>query len=54
MNRVLGDYFEVLMYKIFVSIDEHTNIAEVRLSFNFFISIIYYIFFALIKEAVIP
>ncbi|XP_078360710.1 protein FAM91A1-like [Oculina patagonica] len=28
MNRVLGDYFEVLMYKIFVSIDEHTNIAE--------------------------
>ena len=29
MNRVLGDYFEVLMYKIFVSIDEHTNIKEV-------------------------
>ncbi|XP_068680843.1 protein FAM91A1-like [Montipora foliosa] len=28
MNRVLGDYFETLMYKIFVSIDEHTNIAE--------------------------
>ncbi|RMX37295.1 hypothetical protein pdam_00008922 [Pocillopora damicornis] len=28
MNRVLGDYFEVLMYKIFVSIDEHTNIKE--------------------------
>ena len=35
MNRVLGDYFEVLMYKIFVSIDEHTNIAEVSLSFIF-------------------
>jgi len=29
MNRVLGDYFETLLYKIFVSIDEHTNIAEV-------------------------
>ena len=38
MNRVLGDYFEVLMYKIFVSIDEHTNIAEVSLSLNFHIS----------------
>ena len=33
MNRVLGDYFETLMYKIFVSIDEHTNIAEVSLRF---------------------
>ena len=30
MNRVLGDYFETLLYKIFVSIDEHTNIAEVK------------------------
>lgn len=29
MNRVLGDYFETLLYKIFVSIDEHTSIAEV-------------------------
>nr|XP_006815081.1 PREDICTED: protein FAM91A1-like [Saccoglossus kowalevskii] len=28
MNRVTGDYFETLLYKIFVSIDEHTNIAE--------------------------
>lgn len=28
MNRVLGDYFETLMYKIFVSIDENTTIAE--------------------------
>ncbi|KAK3746262.1 hypothetical protein QZH41_016510 [Actinostola sp. cb2023] len=28
MNRVLGDYFETLLYKIFVSIDEHTNISE--------------------------
>ena len=29
MNRVLGDYFETLLYKIFVSIDEHTTVAEV-------------------------
>ncbi|KAK3600385.1 hypothetical protein CHS0354_016001 [Potamilus streckersoni] len=28
MNRVLGDYFETLLYKIFVSIDEHTTVAE--------------------------
>ncbi len=30
MNRVLGDYFETLLYKIFVSIDENTTVAEVR------------------------
>lgn len=30
MNRVLGDYFETLLYKIFVSIDEHTSVAEVK------------------------
>lgn len=30
MNRVQGDYFETLLYKIFVSIDEQTNVAEVR------------------------
>ena len=29
MNRVLGDYFETLLYKIFVSIDEHTTVSEV-------------------------
>jgi hypothetical protein len=29
MNRVLGDYFETLLYKIFVSIDEHTTVDEV-------------------------
>lgn len=29
MNRVLGDYFETLLYKIFVSIDEHTSVKEV-------------------------
>uniref|UniRef100_A0A8C0IM69 Family with sequence similarity 91 member A1 n=1 Tax=Chelonoidis abingdonii TaxID=106734 RepID=A0A8C0IM69_CHEAB len=29
MNRLQGDYFETLLYKIFVSIDEHTNVAEV-------------------------
>ncbi|KAK4882938.1 hypothetical protein RN001_006257 [Aquatica leii] len=28
MNRVLGDYFETLLYKIFVSIDEHMTIGE--------------------------
>lgn len=31
MNRTLGDYFETLLYKIFVSIDEHTTVGEVRL-----------------------
>ena len=37
MNRVLGDYFETLLYKIFVSIDEHTTVAEVIESvFNIF------------------
>lgn len=29
MNRVLGDNFENLLYKIFVSIDEHTSVIEV-------------------------
>lgn len=28
MNRVSGDYFEKLMYKIFVSADEHMSISE--------------------------
>ncbi|MGH0132639.1 UNVERIFIED_CONTAM: hypothetical protein FKN15_058550 [Acipenser sinensis] len=28
MNRVQGDYFETLLYKIFVSIDEYTNVSE--------------------------
>ncbi|KJE91689.1 hypothetical protein, variant [Capsaspora owczarzaki ATCC 30864] len=28
MNRVTGDYFETLLYKIFVTIDEHTTIAD--------------------------
>ena len=28
MNRVQGDYFETLLYKIFVSIDEHTSVGE--------------------------
>uniref|UniRef100_A0AAZ3QIU4 FAM91A1 n=1 Tax=Oncorhynchus tshawytscha TaxID=74940 RepID=A0AAZ3QIU4_ONCTS len=32
MNRVQGDYFETLLYKIFVSIDEQTNVSEVVLS----------------------
>lgn len=28
MNRVTGDYFETLLYKIFVSIDENTQIGD--------------------------
>lgn len=28
MNRVLGDFFETLLYKIFVSIDENTTVGE--------------------------
>ena len=36
MNRVLGDYFETLLYKIFVSIDEHTTVAEVRIIMTFY------------------
>lgn len=28
MNRIVGDYFEVLLYKLFVSTDEHTNVVE--------------------------
>lgn len=28
MNRIVGDYFEVLLYKLFVSTDEHTTILE--------------------------
>ena len=30
MNRVQGDFFETLLYKIFVSIDENTTVAEVN------------------------
>ena len=28
MNRVQGDYFETLLYKVFVSIDERTSMAD--------------------------
>lgn len=35
MNRVQGDYFETLLYKIFVSIDEHTNVAEVSVTMSY-------------------
>ncbi len=28
MNRVLGDYFENLLYKLFVSVDERTNVQQ--------------------------
>ncbi|CAJ0561444.1 unnamed protein product, partial [Mesorhabditis spiculigera] len=29
MNRVLGDYFETLLYKIFVAIDDQTTVHEI-------------------------
>ena len=35
MNRVLGDYFETLLYKIFVSIDEHTTVSEVIFAYKY-------------------
>jgi hypothetical protein len=28
MNRTIGDYFETLLYKLFVSIDENTSVSE--------------------------
>ena len=28
MNRVQGDYFENLLYKVFVTISEHVNMTE--------------------------
>ena len=28
MNRVSGDYFETLLYKVFVTINEHTQVSE--------------------------
>ena len=31
MNRVLGDYMETMLYKVFVSIDEETSVREVQL-----------------------
>lgn len=38
MNRVLGDYFENLLYQIFVAIDEQTTVREVYFElFGFFI-----------------
>ena len=38
MNRVLGDYMETMLYKVFVSIDEETTVAEVNILhfMNFF------------------
>lgn len=37
MNRILGDYFETLLYKIFVSIDEHTTVGEVSVLLSYLI-----------------
>uniref|UniRef100_A0A672YTN9 Family with sequence similarity 91 member A1 n=1 Tax=Sphaeramia orbicularis TaxID=375764 RepID=A0A672YTN9_9TELE len=42
MNRVQGDYFETLLYKIFVSIDEQTNVAEVGCRNVFLLSLSFY------------
>lgn len=36
MNRVLGDYFEKLLYKILVSVDERTSVEEVSISLFIF------------------
>jgi len=44
MNRVTGDYFETLLYKIFVSLDEHTTVSEM--------SALLLIDLALVKDAV--
>lgn len=41
MNRVQGDYFETLLYKIFVTIDGQTTVKEV-----FFAIYIIYIYFS--------
>jgi len=30
MNRVTGDFLEKILYKIFVSIDEHMTVEEVN------------------------
>ena len=45
MNRVLGDYFETLLYKIFVSIDEHTSVSEVRFTLQ-----AYYTYWEILKH----
>lgn len=29
MNRVLGDYLENLLYKVFITIDEYSSVGEV-------------------------
>ncbi|CAF0859510.1 unnamed protein product [Didymodactylos carnosus] len=34
MNRIVGDYFEVLLYKLFVSTDEHTSVSELAKILN--------------------
>lgn len=40
MNRIVGDYFEVLLYKLFVSTDEHTNVAELSRILNLDIELV--------------
>ena len=40
MNRIVGDYFEVLLYKLFVSIDEHTTVGELSRILNLDIELV--------------
>ena len=40
MNRVTGDYFETLLYKIFISIDEKTNVCELAEMLNIKLSLV--------------
>ena len=44
MNRVMGDSFENLLYKIFVSIDEHTPILELAALLRIDIQLVYNIY----------
>lgn len=58
MNRVQGDYFETLLYKIFVSIDEQTNVSEVHMQFSLCSALEmlsrFFSVFLLVFETVIP
>jgi len=40
MNRITGDYFETLLYKIFISIDEKTTVIELAEMLNIKLSLV--------------
>lgn len=40
MNRITGDYFETLLYKIFISIDEKTTVCELAEMLNIKLSLV--------------